>query len=192
MTGETERDISGWTVDTYRVHNEALRLSEEKFQHERDRRYAEVATEREKALEIEKTARAEALQLAREIQTYKDEKANELREQLGRERLEYASKTDLEAAVSRLEEIIRPLVEFVAAQRGKDTGTDKTWGYIFATLGAAFGLFGVLVAAFVLIRNPAPQPLPVPAPQVIYVPSQSPSQSVTTERSASQTERSIK
>ena len=42
-----------------------------KFEAERDRRYGEVATERDKALA-----------LAREIQNYKDEKANDLRSQI--------------------------------------------------------------------------------------------------------------
>jgi hypothetical protein len=46
---------------------------------ERDRRYAEVNVEREKALKIKETADSEALKLARDIQTYKDEKSNQLR-----------------------------------------------------------------------------------------------------------------
>ncbi len=46
---------------------------------ERDRRYAEVAEERSKALEIKQIADAKALSLAAEIQTYKDQKADELR-----------------------------------------------------------------------------------------------------------------
>lgn len=46
---------------------------------ERDRRYAEVAEERSKALEIKQIADAKALELAAEIQTYKDQQADQLR-----------------------------------------------------------------------------------------------------------------
>jgi hypothetical protein len=77
---------------TLREHLEALRAAD-------DRRYAEVAAEREKALKIKETADLAALELAREIQTYKDTKANELREQIGSERGLYATKDDLAAAI---------------------------------------------------------------------------------------------
>src|SRR5687767_6417131 len=63
---ETERRID--ERDRY------LREADFRFAEERDRRYAEVATEREKALKIKETADLAALGLAREIQTYKDEK----------------------------------------------------------------------------------------------------------------------
>jgi hypothetical protein len=112
----------GWTLEAYVSHNEALRLAEARFQDERDRRYAEVATEREKALKIKETADRAALGLAREIQTYKDEKANELREQIGSERGNYATKDDLAAAVSKLDVTIKPLSDFILATQGRTAG----------------------------------------------------------------------
>lgn len=73
----------------------ALREADERLYAERDRRYAEVDVEREKALRIKETADLAALQLAREIQTYKDEKANELREQINSERNLYPTKSQM-------------------------------------------------------------------------------------------------
>jgi hypothetical protein len=70
-----------------------------RFEKERDRRYSEVNIEREKALKIKETADLAALQLAREIQTYKDEKANELREQISRERNLYPTKDELASSI---------------------------------------------------------------------------------------------
>ena len=67
-----------------------------------DRRYAEVNIEREKALKIKEEADKAALGLAREIQTYKDEKANELREQISSERNLYVTKAELESAIREL------------------------------------------------------------------------------------------
>jgi hypothetical protein len=89
----------GWTVDTLKQHFDALRAADERFYNERDRRYTEVSVEREKALKIKDEADKAALGLAREIQTYKDEKANELREQIGSERGLYPTKNELTAAV---------------------------------------------------------------------------------------------
>jgi hypothetical protein len=122
--GETRSQVSAWTVDTYAVHNEALRIAEEKFQKERDRRYTEVALEREKALRIKEKADSEALQLARDIQKYKDEKANELREQINSERGLYATKLDVSAAVEKLEERIHPILTYVNNQQGKQAVVD--------------------------------------------------------------------
>jgi len=88
---------------------------------ERDRRYTEVALEREKALQIKEKADLAALELAREIQTYKDEKANELREQISRERGHYASIGDLKALDDKIEVRTKPVLEYVQQQLGGGT-----------------------------------------------------------------------
>lgn len=156
--------VHGWTIETYAAYNEALRRAEERFEEERDRRYAEIGIEREKALAIQKEADLSALQLAREIQTYKDEKANELRSQIERERGNYASRTDLQAAVGKLEEALKPIQEFVSVARGQNTGTDNVWKYIFATVAAV----GAIIGAIAFFRSPVPVTSP---PSVVYVPA---------------------
>jgi hypothetical protein len=135
MSGETEKNVSGWTLDTYAAHNEALRRAHEQFEQERDRRYAEVATEREKALKIKETADLAALGLAREIQTYKDEKANELREQINSERGLYATKGDLSAIADKFEAQLKPIAEYIAADRGRDRGFASSWSILLAVIG---------------------------------------------------------
>lgn len=59
----------------------------------------------QRALAIKERADEKALSLAREIQTYKDEKANELRSQIERERGEMATKDDLAAAIEKVEAV---------------------------------------------------------------------------------------
>jgi hypothetical protein len=122
----------------------ALRECDHRFDEERDRRMSEVALEREKALKIKETADLAALQLAREIQTYKDEKANELREQINRERNLYATKDDVTAAVEKMEATIRPLVEYSSSQQGKGAGLNAMWGYVIG----AIGVLGILLAIY--------------------------------------------
>lgn len=131
----------GWTVETYAAHNEALRIAAERFEQERDRRYAEVKSAEEKALKVKEEADRAALGLAREIQSYKDEKANQLREQINAERGQYATRIDLKAAVEKLEAILGPLASFVSSQTGGSRGMRDMWGWIVAAVLAGAALF---------------------------------------------------
>ena len=97
---------------------EAQREGDVALAQERDRRYAEVNIEREKALKIKETADLAALQLAREIQTYKDEKANELREQINRERGLYVTREELASAIREIQASIKPLEDLTTKQVG--------------------------------------------------------------------------
>jgi len=152
----------GWTLETYAIHNEALRVAEARFQAERDRRYAEVNIEKEKALKIKETADLAALQLAREIQTYKDEKANELREQISSERGLYARKADLAASVEKVEATIGPLAAYMASQQGKDKGISLSWAVLMG-LVSLLAAFGIAFSFRSTVSTP-------PQPQVIAVP----------------------
>jgi hypothetical protein len=120
MTGETI---------PLKEHLEALRIAGRRFDDERDRRYKEVGEEREKALKIKETADMAALQLAREIQTYKDEKANELREQINSERGLYATNRDIE-----------PIKSYIASQTGRGLGMNALFGWAIAVLMAVIAV----------------------------------------------------
>ena len=137
-----------WTIDTYAAHNEAFRIAEEKFQAERDRRYAEVNIEKEKAVQIKEAADLAALQLARDIQSYKDEKANELRSQIEGERLSYANKNDLTAATDKIDATLKPVLAYIAAQQGGIKGTDKTLMYVVIAANIIIGVIMFLVMYF--------------------------------------------
>ena len=123
------------------THLIALQEERERFQAERDRRYAEVAVEREKALKIKDVADRDAMQLARDIQTYKDERDNRLREQINEERGSYATKADLSALSKELQATVKPLVEFVARSRGGSA----VWGQ----LAIGLGLLMTAIALFI-------------------------------------------
>lgn len=115
-----------------------------RFSEERDRRYAEVSIEREKALRIKETADLAALQLAREIQTYKDEKANELREQISRERGTYVTQSEMRNLEDKIMATIKPVAEYVTSQQGAKQGTFDQRQLV----GWAVGLFGTLTALY--------------------------------------------
>ena len=120
-----------WTVKTLAVHQEALRRADEKFEEERDRRYGEVKEAEEKALKIKERADEVALGLQRETQQYKDEKANQLREQISSERNLYVTQNDLAGVLREL-----------AAQRAAKAIDSRT--VLFATLGFIVALAAVI------------------------------------------------
>ena len=123
----------------------AVRESDVRFGAERDRRYTEVNLEREKALKIKETADLAALELAREIQTYKDEKANELRSQIERERGSYITQAEL-----------KPLADFVARQQGRQGGQEDqrtAGGDLMPRTIAALSLVVAIVVAVALLIN---------------------------------------
>jgi vacuolar-type H+-ATPase subunit H len=138
-----ERRAGDWTIETYAIYNEALREADRRLQEERDRRYAEVKNAEEKALRVKEDADKTALGLQRENQQYKDEKANQLREQISSERGLYATKADVVAAVEKVQASIAPLISFVAGQQGRSTGQTTMWGWIIAGISV-----GILVINF--------------------------------------------
>jgi hypothetical protein len=126
-----------------REHLAALREADQRFDAERDRRYHEVDIERERALKIKETADLAALELARTIQTYKDEKANELREQINSERNLYATKSDLEASAAKIMVTVQANSDYVSSAQGSKAGIQQ-----FTTSTLAFvGVIAALAAA---------------------------------------------
>ncbi len=145
----TPRDESGWTIETYSAYNEARRLDQERFEEERDRRYREVAEERDKALRIKEKADEQALLLARDIQTYKDEKANELREQIASERGTYLNRDEYliqhQALEDKMDAALKPLVEFMSTQQGRSSGIGSSATVLYAALVLAASIITAVI-----------------------------------------------
>ena len=145
----------GWTLGSLAAHqaemraadnryNDAMRVAAKYLNEERDRRYAEVNVEKEKALKIKETADLAALELARESQAYKEDKTDKAREQSLRETGQYVTHGDLEILESKLVKIIEPLVDFVSSQRGVVNGAQLTIGKISAAIAGSAAIIGVI------------------------------------------------
>ena len=132
--------------EALRHADDRLREADIRFAAERDRRYAEVRQEQEKALRIKDEANKIALDLARQIQDYKDESANELREQVSRERGLYVTQEQHETLIQRIEAEIRPLSQFVAAQ----TGIGLSRRFDITQVIQVFAVLAALAAVIVL------------------------------------------
>jgi hypothetical protein len=97
-----------------------------------DQRYKEVNIEREKALKIKEEADRRALELAREIQAFRDEKANGLLDLVKSERGGYATNKDIE-----------PLKAYIAGQTARGVGMNT----IFVG-GMALFMAGIALANY--------------------------------------------
>jgi hypothetical protein len=97
-----------------------------------DRRYAEVNIEREKALKIKEEADRRALELARENQSLRDEKANGILEFVKSERGSYATNKDIE-----------PLKAYIAGQTARGVGMNTLF-----VGGMALFMAGIALATY--------------------------------------------
>jgi vacuolar-type H+-ATPase subunit H len=121
---------------------------------ERDQRYSEVKAAEEKALKVKETADLKALDLASQIQTYKDEKANELREQISSERGLYATRDDLASALREINATIKPLAEYVSGQQGRTGGHAEQRLNISTIMAVVMGLLAFAeLAALLLLKK---------------------------------------
>ena len=135
-----------------REHLEALRAADKELAAERDRRYAEVSIEREKALKIKEAADLATLELARQIQAYKDEKANELRDQIASEHGRYVTTSELGSHRREIQAQLQPITDYVSVQRGRtgvETDTRAERRYASAHVIAVVSV--VLLAASIII-----------------------------------------
>lgn len=125
---------------------EERRAADLLFQAERDRRYAEVAAARAEALKIKEEADKIALGLQRDNQIYKDEKANELREQIGSERGLYATHAELGSAIERIEAQLKPIAAYISSQQGRGAGLNAGWGYLVGLIVVVNIVIGIVLA----------------------------------------------
>jgi vacuolar-type H+-ATPase subunit H len=116
MSGETRAQESGWTTDTLKEHFDKLREADQR------------------ALQIKEAGDAKALDLAREIQVYKDEKANQLREQINSERGLYVSQIQF-----------KPIADYITAQQGHTKASEVTMGKVYAAIAAMGTIIGIVV-----------------------------------------------
>lgn len=124
MSGETERNISGWTTDTLREHVLALINSN-------DKRYQQ---------------RFDAQEAANK---YAQEKANEFRQSLNDIGSRQMPRTEAEALAKTNSEKIDQLQARMDRNEGRGGGFAAGWGYLVG----AVGLIAVLIAIFIAVRG---------------------------------------
>jgi hypothetical protein len=126
-----------------------IRDADIKFHEERDRRYTEVKNAEEKALKIKEEADKVALDLARQIQTYKDEQHNGLLKQHADFVAQAVTQQELKAMADKVDITMRPLTDFVSSQQGRVSGADRSWQFILGTVAMA----GIILSLIITLMN---------------------------------------
>ncbi len=163
----------GWTLETWAAHSKDMREMQDKLDAAHDRRLVEVQLEREKALQIKDRADDKALELARDIQSYKDERDNRLREQITSERGLYAQKSDLQAAVEKIEAQLKPVNDYISQSQGTRAGVNSSWQTLVAVgtiLVALLTIGGVVVSIALYVSRQPQVPIIQTSPVVPVVP----------------------
>jgi hypothetical protein len=118
---------------------------------ERDRRYQREGELRAEALRIKQEADEHARSLARADQTYKDEQANRLREQIGEERAEgrererqFVTNEEYDRRHDPLVRQVNALAESMAAGSGRSAGIDKLIAYGIGAAGVIAAIISQL------------------------------------------------
>ena len=145
-----------WTIAAYATHNEAMRVAEQRFQDERDKRYAEGNELRAMALKIKETADANALELASESQTYKEARNDAMREQNLKETGVYATRDDLALVVKKFETALQPLSDYITGQQGSHKTGQNVASNSFkaiAAISSILVILGVFVAVVMAVMK---------------------------------------
>lgn len=116
MSGETEKQVSGWTVDTLKEY------FEQRF-----------------------TAQEKAVKTANEASEKRFDAVNEFRGQLGDQVRTFLPRTEYDARHETLENRVSELTDRLNRSDGKVQGTDITMGKIYAAIGAVGAILAIIV-----------------------------------------------
>lgn len=123
MSGETERNISGWTVDTLKEY------TEQRF------------TDQDKAVQAALLAAKEAVIKAETATEKRFEATNEFRQQLSDQTNTFLPRPEYNAQHKALEEKVYILTE----RMNQDKGGEVNMGKIYAAIGALGAILGIVV-----------------------------------------------
>jgi hypothetical protein len=124
LSGETEKQVSGWTVDTLKAHFEAIIAGN-------DVRYDQRFAAQESAAK------------------YAQEKSNEFRGSLDDIGKKQMPRAEAEALIRSISEKIDLLQARLDRNEGRSGGLSSGWGYLIG----AIGLIGSLVAIVLALRR---------------------------------------
>ena len=150
----------GWSLEAYIAHNESMREAEKDVQAERDRRYAELFKEREKAwmAAVEgatKEAKAEALSAKAAVEKAevasekRFEGVNEFRATLADQAATLISRAEVEQQFQSVNEKVDLVTSRMDRLDGRSGGNNQTVLYAVAALGilgTLAGIVGTIVA----------------------------------------------
>lgn len=149
MSGETEGDVSGWTVDTLHVH---VRQQLHDLRLLLDERYSTQTKALDAAFKAAETAVGTALDSAEKAVSKAEtaaekrfESVNEFRAQLADQNASFLTRVEYNAKIEALEKQIDDLSKRAERGEGSSSGKNSMYGWIIAGVG--------MIASLVIIMN---------------------------------------
>lgn len=127
MSGETERQVSGWTVDTLKEY------IEQRF------------TDQDKAVQAALLAAKEAVLKAETASEKRFESVNEFRGQLADQTATLIPRAEADTRFSALGEKVSDLTDRINKTDGAKVGSEVTIGKIYAAIGVVGAVLGIIV-----------------------------------------------
>lgn len=125
MSGETEKQVSGWTVDTLKEY------------------FEQRLTDQDKAVQAALTAAKEAVLKAENATDKRFDSVNEFRQQLNDQTNTFLSRPEYNAQHKALEDKVSDLTDRVNTTDGKSSGVSASWGYLVGFLGIAATIIAI-------------------------------------------------
>lgn len=133
MSGETEKQVSGWTVDTLKEH------------------FGQRFTDSDKAIQAALLAAKEAVLKAETATEKRFESVNEFRQQLSDQTNTFLSRLEYNAQHKAIEDRVTDLTDRLNRTAGAKEGSEITMSKIYGAIGAV----GVVLGIIILIANRA-------------------------------------
>lgn len=131
MSGETEREVSGWTTDTLKSHI--------------DRRFED----QEKAVAAALEAAKEAVIKAEAAAEKRFDSVNEFRKSLSDQTATFIPRNEYDVQHKSLEARVQEVVDRLNTTQGQGEGSQITMSKIYAAIGGV----GAILAILVLLAN---------------------------------------
>lgn len=116
MSGETEKSVSGWTVDTLKDYVEQRFVAQEN-----------------------------AVRIANEASEKRFDAVNEFRAQLSDQTRTFLPRTEYDARHETLENRVSELTDRLNRSEGKTQGSEVTIGKIYAAIGAVGAILAIVI-----------------------------------------------
>lgn len=128
MSGETEKQVSGWTVDTLKEY------VEQRF------------TDQDRAVQAALTSAKEAVLKAENASDKRFDSVNEFRQQLSDQTNTFLSRPEYNAQHKALEDKVSDLTDRLNTITGKSSGLKDGWSYLLGALAGISIVVGVILA----------------------------------------------
>ena len=150
MSGETENQVSGWTVDTLKAYCERV-ISDNDLRYQQrfesqEANLVTAITAQEKAVSAALAAAEKAVGKAEVAAEKRFDAVNEFRGQLSDQARDFMPRKEAELQIASLEDKVSLLQQAIDTGGGRAAGLKDGWGYLVGVVSVAALIVTIVVA----------------------------------------------